>query len=234
MSNSSQIINWENVFKQSSKFKTHKPFRFGFVEEFFSKDFYEKLYETYPAIDEKWIESSDHSKFQMNRFWSDNTKANQIVEDNYDSSWSKEWNELKNYAHSDEFISNFRKFSGVEVDKIKHFHLIRLKKGGFQLPHIHNVGPSTLVLMIYFSKNWIDGSPGGTYMATEEDESKIIFEPYNLDNSIALFHDGPNAAHGTRYITNDVDRRALQITLEGYSIENGWSGGKKKTELREI
>ena len=92
MSNSSQIINWENVFKQSSKFKTQKPFRFGFVEEFFSKDFYEKLYETYPAIDEKWIESSDHSKFQMNRFWSDNTKANQIVEDNYDSSWSKEWN----------------------------------------------------------------------------------------------------------------------------------------------
>ena len=41
-------------------------------------------------------------------------------------------------------------------------------------------------------------------MASEPDESSIIFEPYNLDNSIALFHDGPKAAHGVRYISKDI------------------------------
>ena len=98
------------------------------------------------------------------------------------------------------------------------------KKGGFQLPHIHNVGPSTLVLMFYFSKNWKNNSPGGTYMAKEEDESSIIFEPYNLDNSMAMFLDGPNAAHGVRYITDDVVRQGFQITLEGVLDDGTWSG----------
>jgi hypothetical protein len=78
--------------------------------------------------------------------------------------------------------------------------------------------------MLYFSKNWQKGDPGGTYMTTDLDESKIIFEPYNLDNSLAIFHDGPKAAHGTRYILKDVTRQAIQITLEGYSSESGWSG----------
>ena len=42
---------------------------------------------------------------------------------------------------------------------------------------------------------------------------------------MALFHDGPNAAHGTRYVSKDVERRAFQITLEEWSPEKGWSGG---------
>ena len=97
-------------------------------------------------------------------------------------------------------------------------------KGGFQEPHIHNIGPSTLIIMVYLSKNWVKGSPGGTYMASDVDESSIIFEPYNLDNSVAVFQDGPKAAHGIRLITKDVERRALQITLEGYSTDKGWTG----------
>ncbi len=42
----------------------------------------------------------------------------------------------------------------------------------------------------------------------------LLFEPYNLDNSIALFHDGQKTAQGTRMITNNLERRALQITLQ--------------------
>ena len=79
--------------------------------------------------------------------------------------------------------------------------------------------------MIYFSKNWKNGDPGGTYISAEDDESSIIFEPYNLDNSVAIFHDGPNAMHGARYIKKDVERHALQITLEQYDEKLGWSGG---------
>ena len=107
---------------------------------------------------------------------------------------------------------------------MKFFRFIAYRNGGFQLPHIHNVGPTTLVLMFYFSKGWKEGEAGGTYMASEADESKIIFEPYALDNSLAIFHDGPKTAHGTRMITNNLERKALQITLEGWSKEERWSG----------
>ena len=33
-----------------------------------------------------------------------------------------------------------------------------------------------IVMMVYFSKNWKQGDPGGTYIASKADESKIIFE----------------------------------------------------------
>ena len=51
-------------------------------------------------------------------------------------------------------------------------------------------------------------------MATEEDESSIIFEPYDLDNSMALFQDGPFSAHGCRLISVDRQRSALQATFD--------------------
>ena len=111
---------------------------------------------------------------------------------------------------------------------------IVLEAQGYQLPHIHNAGPNTLILMVYFSKNWKKGDPGGTYITPEEDESKMIFEPYNLDNTTIIFHDGAHAGHGVRYITKDVERRAIQIYFEKYSPETGWSVYPVKRELREI
>jgi len=226
------IINWENVFKNSENFKNNPHFKFGFIEDFFVKDFYEKLYQTYPKIDETWIDGSDHSKSQLAKFWG-NFGPKDVVEEGNDPSQSEEWNKFKRYSMTDEFINNFRKFSGVEVTKLKHFKFMSYRKGGFQLPHIHDVGPSTLVMMLYFSKDWPQGDPGGTYMSTDLDESTIVFEPYDLDNSLALFQDGPKAAHGVRYITKDVVRQALQITLEGYSKETGWTGDPKELNLTE-
>ena len=34
-------------------------------------------------------------------------------------------------------------------------------KGGFQEPHIHNVGPSTLIIMIYLSKKFLKSESKG-------------------------------------------------------------------------
>ena len=41
---------------------------------------------------------------------------------------------------------------------------------------------------------------------------------------MAMFLDGPNAAHGVRYITDDVVRQGFQITLEGVLDDGTWSG----------
>jgi len=223
MNNNSDIINWENIFKQSENFKNQKPFNFSFIENVFDGEFYKKLYNTYPKIDETWNAATQLQKSQFTKYWKDGSST-EPVKIGEDSKYSPEWNQFKKYAESNEFIENFRKFSGVPVTKLKYFHFMAYRQGGFQFPHIHNVGPSTLILMVYFTKGWQKGDPGGTYMASDVDESKIIFEPYNLDNSIALFHDGPNAAHGIRYIAKNVERQALQITLEEYSEEAGWSG----------
>ena len=220
------IINWENLFKQSKTFKKNKPFKFGFIEEFFDRDFYKKLYETYPNVD-GFLDGSGITKSQLIRWWGTHVE-DETVRDEEDPKLSKEWNKFYHYCHSKEFAENLRRFSGVPVTKLKHFSFVAYRKGGFQLPHIHNVGPSTLILMMYFSKNWIKGDPGGTYISTKADESKIIFEPYNLDNSMALLHDGPKAAHGVRYITKDVERRAIQVSLEEYSTQSGWSAGIPK------
>ena len=230
MEDFSNMVNWDNVFKNLDIFKNQKPFKFGFIEEFFNREFYEKLYQTYPKIDKTWVDGSDHSKSQLTRDWG-KFGPKDIVEEGDDPRLSDEWNKFQRYSLTEEFISNFRKFSGADVTKLKHFKFIACHIGGFQLPHIHNVGPSTLVMMFYFSKNWPHGDPGGTYMASDLDESAIIFEPYNLDNSLALFQDSAQAAHGVRYITKNVTRQALQITLEGYSKEFGWTGDPKPLEL---
>ena len=211
---SENIVNWGNLLANQNDFQEKKPFKFTFVKNIFYEDFYEKLYNGFPKIDEKWTKASDHSKLQYNLFWGSRKSSLDIAVDEVDHSVSDEWNLFKKYCHTDKFIENFRKFSGVPVSRIKHFHFISLKKGCFQLPHIHNVGPSTLVCMLYFSKNWKEGEPGGTYMAKEEDESSIIFEPYDLDNSMALFQDGPLSAHGCRLITIDKQRSALQVTFD--------------------
>lgn len=227
----SDMINSDNLFNQSEIFKNNKPCKFAYIEDFVNQDFYEKLYNTYPAFDDSWDDGSTMNKNQLVKHWAGNKKIN--VEGETDSNFSPEWNEFKLFCESDEFISKIREFTGVPVNKLKTFEFLYYRKGGFQMSHIHNVGPSTLILMFYLSKGWGKGDPGGTYITSDVDdipnESNIIFEPYNLDNSLVVLHDGPNAAHGVRQITKDVGRQGVQIYLEEYS-NSGWSGFTSLTQ----
>jgi len=233
MTKNLNIINWENVLTHSKTFQDQKPTKWAFLEEFFVRDFYEKLYETYPKKDESWFFESADDKSSYRKWWGTD-HSDHIATDVEDTNFSESWNQFHNYLFSDEFISNIRKFSGVFVNRVKSFAFMLLTRGGYQLPHIHNAGPNTLILMVYFSKDWKKGDPGGTYVTPEEDESKMIFEPYNLDNTTVIFQDGLHAGHGVRHITKDVERRAIQIYLEKYSPETGWSAYPIKRELREI
>jgi len=231
MSTFSDIINSENFFNQSEIFKKNKPFKFGFIENFINQNFYEKLYNSYPVFDDSWEDGSTMNKSQLVKWWGGKKKIN--VHGEKDNNFSQEWNDFKLFCESDEFLSNIRKFSGVPVNRLKSFQFMLYRKGGFQMTHIHNVGPSTLVLMFYLAKGWEKGDPGGTYISNDPydipNDDNMIFEPYNLENSLVIFHDGPKAAHGVRQITKDVIRPAVQIYLEEYT-ESGWSGF---TELSE-
>ena len=233
MAKNLDIVNWENVFTHDVTFQEKKPTKWAFIEEFFVRDFYEKLYATYPKKDDSWFFETSNDKSAYRKWWAEEN-ANDIPSNVEDPNFSEHWNTFHRYLFSDEFLANIRKFSGVPVTKVKSLGFMLLTRGGYQLPHIHNVGPSTLILMLYFTKYWSKGDPGGTYITPEEDESKMIFEPYNLDNSGIIFHDGPHAGHGVRYITKDVERLAIQIYFEEYSPETGWSAHTIKIELKEI
>jgi len=233
MTKNLNIINWENVFAHSKTFQEQKPVKWAFIEEFFVRDFYEKLYETYPNKDDSWSMESADDKSNYRKWWGTD-RSEHFATDVEDTSFSESWNQFHFYLFSDEFISNVRKFSGVPVNRLKYFTFALKPKRGYQLAHIHNVGPSTLILVIYFNKNWKKGDPGGTYITPDDTESNMIFEPSNLDNTAIIFQDGPHAGHGVRQITKDVERRAVQVYLEKYSSETGWSAYNKKRELREI
>ena len=97
MNNFQNIINWKNVFEQSESFQNNKPFKFGFIEEFFSRDFYEKLYETFPKPDDKWFDAKSMQKSKIMLNWGKVDK-NEIVSPGEDPSFSKEWNLFKKYV----------------------------------------------------------------------------------------------------------------------------------------
>lgn len=207
-----KMINWDNVFTKSESFKKQKPFRFAFIEELFFDEFYKELYDTYPTLD-KFVDGSDYSKSQLVREWR-NTPGKYVVKGD-DQELSNSWNKFKKYLETPEFVNNFKKFSNVNVKRLKQVKFLAYRKGGFQLPHVHNVSSNELVLMLYFSKGWKHGDPGGTYLALDFDEPSIIFEPYNLDNSMCIFQDGPKSIHGMRMLTKSVEKRVFQITMEG-------------------
>ena len=220
------IVNWQNASSQSLNFKNSSPTKWAFIKEFLDRGFYEELYKTFPKFDDTWSLEDSYDKISYRKFWKKDDERNHIQE--YDSRYSESWNEFLKHAWSEEFIKKLVEVTGVEVTGLRHFCFMYAKKDGFQSPHIHNVSDKTLIVFIYFSKNWEEGDPGGTYLSDGRDESKILFEPYDLDNTSLFVLDGPNAAHGVRRITKDVERRAIQLTYEPFSTTDGWYGQSNK------
>ena len=221
------IFEWNNFLSNSENFKNNKPFKFSFIENIIKPEFYKKLHDGYPDKLDDWQQSTQFAKNTLFRGWrgldssGSDTGNPELVQD---PKLSPEWNKFYRFLCSEDFIKKLRDFSGLPVNKLKSFRFGLMKKGGFQMPHAHNDGPSTIIVFFYFSKGWQKGDPGGTYLASEEDESTLFLEPHNLDNTMVMLHDGPGSVHGVRYITKDVTRKCLQIYYEEYSEEDGWSG----------
>jgi hypothetical protein len=237
------MVNWQNAYEQSSNFKNSGPTKWAFVKEFLDRDFYEELYKTFPKFDDTWYLTDSDEKLTYNKFWkreqsryyTDGTPINEhnLIQE-YDPTYSESWNKFLSHAWSEEFIKKLVDITGVEVTGLRHFGFKYAKKDCFQSTHIHNISEKTLILFLYFSKNWEDGDPGGTYLSDGLDESKILFEPGDLDNTSLFVLDGPTAAHGMRKITKDVERKAIQLTYEPFSTTNGWYGSQSKVGFEPI
>ena len=237
------IVNWQNAYEQSSNFKNSGPTKWAFVKEFLDRDFHEELYKTFPKFDDTWYLTDSDEKLTYRKFWkreqsryyTDGTPINEhnLIQE-YDPTYSESWNKFLSHAWSEEFIKKLVDVTGVEVTGLRHFVFMYAKKDCFQSTHIHNISDKTLILFLYFSKNWEDDDPGGTYLSDVLDGSKILFEPGDLDNTSLFVLDGPTAAHGMRKITKDVERRAIQLTYEPFSTTSGWYGAQNKVDFEPI
>lgn len=207
---SKKIFNWENLPNYSESFKNNKPFKFCFIKNIFDQEFYDQLYETYPKFDETWSIDNGYRRTAKCKELKFDKNSNDPY---FDKTLSPHWNEFFKYVHSDEFFLKMSEFVGIKITKVIDSSLgfTNLGKGDFQLPHIDADGSylNKIQLMFYFTKNWSEKDPGGTYLSTEEDESSIFFESYDLDNSMVCFEETSISWHGTRYITKDVLRQAF-------------------------
>ena len=236
------IVNWQNAYDKSSNFKSSGPPKWAFVKEFLDRDFFEELYNTFPKFDDTWNITDDEEKLAYRKFWktddsryyTDGTPREHNLVQEYDSRYSEPWNKFLKHAWSEEFTKKIAEVTGIKVTGLRHFCFMYANKNCFQKTHIHNVSDKTLIVFLYFSKNWEEGDPGGTYLSNETNGSKILFEPYELDNTALFVLDGPEAAHGMRKIIKDVERRAIQLTYEPFSTTNGWYGELNKDVFEPI
>ena len=239
------VINWDNVNEQSRNFKNNQPTRWAFIENFVDSELYSDLYETYPRFDDTWQKQEgaivegvklSYRKFwkrDEGRFYSDGTAREHDIIEEYDSRYSESWNKFLSYLWSEECIKKIVDFTGVEVTNLRHMNFMYARKDGFQRAHIHNASDKTLIVFVYFSKDWEKGDPGGTYLSDGLDESKIILEPCNLDNTALFVLDGPDAAHGQRKITKNVERRGIQLTFEP-KTSKGWYSSPDKEAFEPL
>ena len=92
------MINWKNVLRNSDIFKNNKPFSYGFVENFFHEDFYNKLYNTYPKVDEDWYNPTAFDRSAKKRwFGAADPNSDQKNVDLEDPSLSRAWNQFFHY-----------------------------------------------------------------------------------------------------------------------------------------
>jgi hypothetical protein len=215
--NSSRIFDWENILNGSENIKRKTPFPFGFIKKPIFNEVYDKLVVTYPQLDDKWYVPKDMSRSAKKRLFGNDDKNHCF--DHEDPTLSKSWNEFRSTLFTDVFIEKMSQLTGVKLSGLRHFIFILNKKGDFNMPHAHHTSVSPekyeykVTILMYFAKGWKIGDPGGTYVCENEDESSIIFEPDDLDNSMIWFTETPISWHGSRYITKDVVRPSIQFTL---------------------
>ena len=206
------IINSEyldlNKFKKT--FHQNKPFPHLVMDNFLSKDFFEKL-----KNDKLKIEYSFGKNFltdlEKNKWISKNTDLPEKIKSIIDELNKDVW--IKNLSQLSDLSNVFS--TSVGNTKLANYHV--MKKDGYLGPHVdHSDDPETglphvLNLIIYLSNEW-DDEWGGSTLLYNKNGKKIINEVKYVPNRAVIFLHTPYSFHGVKQIVNNkINRTSIYI-----------------------
>lgn len=211
-----RFFNQESFISLPSKIQVSPAgFRYGFLENVFCPGVYEELLGTFPAFDFFSYHEDDYKKVYEGPYY--DSHAHRGCPHSL-KRVPKIWKELLREASSEEFISLFRKVSGVDFNSLRNFSFKYGKNGCEIKPHLDqasrsgNRGASKLVSMWYFSEK--EGpTSGGTCIYSSQDRKTILFEVSTLRNSMLFFEQHQEAWHGYEAIRDESRRKALALTF---------------------
>jgi Rps23 Pro-64 3,4-dihydroxylase Tpa1-like proline 4-hydroxylase len=181
-------INKINYYKE--EYKNAKPFEHIIINNFFSSDYINKIYEKYPKIDNKWCYYNNpiEHKYSLNKF-----------DDN------KEINELFEKLNGNEFINILKQITDInDLEKDEYLHGAGLhaypNKGKLDIHLDYNIHPITgkerrINLIIYINKDWKE-EYGGNLELYDEDKNEGKIKLFPKFNTAILFKTCDMSYHG--------------------------------------
>ena len=207
------MLNWDMYNSKSDEFKTNKPFPYIFMKNLLNQDIYDQLYNEWPSDEHFQLVKQTMKRYHHgpSRYLDEDVQNNHHFPELSDA-----WNNFVSYLCSDEYITNLKNITGLEITKLTEFSIVDGLKGDYIHPHVDasamQEDNAELTSIFYFSKNWNKKYGGATCILSDASYDNIVFEPEDLDNSYLAFMQKENSWHGYKRIMVNNHRRAVLVT----------------------
>ncbi len=179
-----------NINNYKNEYKKAKPFEHIIINDFFSLDYINKIYENYPKIDNNWYYYNNpiEHKYLLNKF-----------------DYNNEIKEMYEKLNSNEFINLLKQITDInDLEKDEYLHGAGLhaypNNGKLDIHLDYNIHPITgkerrINLIIYMNKDWKEEYGGNLELYDEErKENKIKLCP--KFNTAIIFRTSDISYHG--------------------------------------
>ena len=207
------MLNWEMYNSKSDEFKNNKPFPYIFMKNLLKQDIYDQLYNEWPSDEHFQLVKQTMKRYHHgpSRYLDEDVQNNHHFPELSDA-----WNNFVSYLCSDEYITNLKNITGLEITKLTEFSIVDGLKGDYIHPHVDTSAMqednADLTSIFYFSKNWNKKYGGATCILSDASYDNIVYEPEDLDNSYLAFMQKENSWHGYKRIMVNNHRRAVLVT----------------------
>ena len=207
------MLNWEMYNSKSDEFRNNKPFPHIFMKNILNQDIYDQLYDEWPNDEHFRLVKETMKRYHHgpSRYLDEDVQHNHHFPELSDA-----WNNFVSYLCSEEYISNLKNITGLEITKLTEFSIVDGLKGDYIHPHVDSSAMqkdnADITSIFYFAKNWKKEYGGATCILRDSSYDNIVYEPEDLDNSYLAFMQKENSWHGYKRIMVNNHRRAVLVT----------------------